>query len=496
LRARRLAGARLRAVADFTLRAMRRSVPAADARAGVGTIDARRTAKLDMPRIVRAALFSIRDLAITVGPFVLIALALLVAAYYVLKPNPPRTVVLATGPEQTDFAEFGKRYAQELRKYGIEVKLHATAGSSANRRLLRENKEDVDFGFVRSGTSEIVRVADEEKGEINVFSLGSLFYEAVWIFYREDAARALPGRRLTRLGQLEGWRVNTGSRGAGTRDLVAKVLDANGVEPKEIKESRLEETPAVVALLEGQVDAIVLVAAPESPMVQMLLQTPKIGLFEFPQTEAYARHYPFLTPVTLPRGVADIARDVPPRDLQLLATTVTLAAREDAHPALVQLFVQAAHAIHSKAGWLARKGQFPVAQGSELPLADTADRFYRSGPPLLQRYLPFWLANLIERMWVALFSIVAILIPLSRIVPPLYVLRIRSRLFRSYRALREIEREASERDASAPDLLKRLERLDANAERITVPVSYTDELYALRSAIALVRARLLQQQAA
>ena len=445
-----------------------------------------------MPRIVRAALFSLRDLALAAGPFILVTLVLLAAAYYVLEPNPPRRVVLATGPEQSDFAEFGKRYAQELKQHGIEVKLQATAGSGANRRLLRENKEAVDFGFVRSGTSETVRVPDEEKGEVNVVSLGSLFFEAVWIFYREPAAGALPGRRLTQLSQLKGWRVNTGARGAGARNLVAKLLDANDLELKDLREKRLEDTPAVVELLAGKLDAIVLVAAPESPMVQMLLQTPKIGLYEFPQTEAYARHYPFLTPVVLPRGVADIAKDIPPRDLTLVATTVTLATRESTHPALMELFVQAAHTIHARAGWLARKGQFPSAQGSELPLADQAERYLRNGPPFLQRYLPFWLANLVERMWVALFSIVAILIPLSRVVPPLYVLRIRSHMFRSYRALRQIEHDASERGASPPELLERLERLDANAERITVPVSYTDELYALRSAIALVRQRLQQ----
>jgi TRAP-type uncharacterized transport system substrate-binding protein len=448
-----------------------------------------------MPRIVRAALFSLRDLAVTVGPFVLITLALLIAAYAILKPNPPRRVVLATGPDMSDFAEFGKRYAEELKKHGIEVTLRQTAGSGDNRRLLRQNKEAVDFAFVRSGTSERIRVADEEKGEVPIVSLGSLFFEAVWIFYREPAASALPGRRLTRLGQLKGWRVNTGARGAASRNLVAKLLDANDLELKDLKESRLEDTPAVVQLLDGELDAIMLVASPEAPLVQMLLQTPKIVLYEFPQTEAYARHYAFLTPVTLPRGVADIGKDVPPRDLPLIATTVTLASREHAHPALVQLFVQAAHTIHGRAGWLARKGQFPSAQGSELPLADQAERYFRSGPPFLQRFLPFWLANLVERMWVALFSIVAILIPLSRIVPPLYVLRIRSRMFRFYRALRQIEHDASERGASPPELLKRLDRLDSNAERITVPVSYTDELYALRSAIALVRSRLQQAAA-
>jgi len=234
----------------------------------------------------------------------------------------------------------------------------------------------------------------------------------------------------------------------------------------------------------------VLTAAPESLMVQMLLQTPAVKLYEFAQAEAYARRLPFLGAVVLPRGVVDLARDLPARDLPLVATTTTLVAREGTHPALLQLFVQAAHSIHGGTGWLARAGQFPSPQNAELPLAKEAERYYRNGPPLLQRYLPFWLANLIDRMWVVLVSIIAVLIPLARVVPPLYEFRIRSRVFRWYRQLREIEDSLRTKSASAAELLEDVNKLDAKAQHVTVPLSYADELYSLRSHIQLVRERL------
>jgi hypothetical protein len=259
-----------------------------------------------------------------------------------------------------------------------------------------------------------------------------------------------------------------------------------------MRASYLDLTPAVVALLGGELDAVAFTSAPEAPMVQMLLQTPGIGLFEFPQNEAYAHHFTFLSPVVLPRGVADLARDVPPRDVPLLATTTSLLAREGTHPALVQLFVQAAAEIHGGAGWISRAGRFPSPQHTEFPLAPDAERYYRSGPPLLQRYLPFWLANLVDRMWVVLFSIIAVLIPLSRVVPPLYEFRVRSRIFRWYRQLRQIEDRLGRDDAPAAELLAELDRLEAKARGITVPLSHTDELYELRSHIALVRGRLRQ----
>jgi hypothetical protein len=252
----------------------------------------------------------------------------------------------------------------------------------------------------------------------------------------------------------------------------------------------LADQDAVIALLEGKLDAIVLIAAPEAAYVQMLLQTPGIRLLEVAQAEAYARRYRYISPVVLPRGVAHLALDVPPRDLQLIAATTSLVAREDLHPALVQLFVQAAARIHGGSGWIARAGQFPSAAHNEFPLAKDAERYYRTGPPLLQQYLPFSLANLIDRMWVALFSIVVVLLPVSRMLPPLYRFRVRSRIFRWYRNLRVIETELEGNERPREELLASLDKLDARAAGVRVPLAYADQLYALRSHIDLVRARL------
>jgi len=443
-----------------------------------------------LPRIIRDTLISVRDLAVAALPFALLALVLLVAAYFLLKPMPPKRVVLATGPEQSAYAEFGKRYAAELKRYGVEVVLLPTRGSLDNLRALRDPKRDVDLGFVQGGSSEVARSVDEDKSGEPIESLGSLFLEPLWVFYREDAARALPGGTLTSIAQLSGWRVNLGARGSGTPGLMRKLLEANGLERERLTPSYLELTPAVVALLDGKLDAMAFASAPESPMVQMLLQTPGVRLLEFPEAEAFARRFPFLNPVTLPQGIADLARNVPAHDVQLIAATTSLVAREGTHPALEQLFVQAAARIHGGAGWISRAGRFPTPQGTEFPLAAEAARFYRTGPPLLQRYLPFWLANLIDRMWVALFTIIAALIPLSRIVPPLYQFRVRRRIFRWYRQLRSVEAQVADASAPRADLIVELDRLDARAARITVPLAYADELYNLRGHIALIRARL------
>jgi TRAP transporter TAXI family solute receptor len=437
-----------------------------------------------VPRVVRETLISVRDLVIAWGPFFVIGIGLLIAAYFLLDPNPPRHVVLATGPENGAYAEFGKRYVEELKHFGIQVELRQTVGSRENLVLLREGKEKVDLAFVQGGASETIRTNEKDHVE-PVVSLGSLFFEPVWIFYRADSMK-----EFTALTQLRGKRVNIGARGSGTPGLFLRLLAANQIEREELQRTLLGDTEAVMGLLESKLDALVLVAAPEAAFVQMLLQTPGIRLFEFANAEAYARRYRYISPVVLPRSVAHLALDVPPRDLQLIAATTSLVAREGTHPAIIQLFVQAASRIHSGPGWIARAGQFPSAAHNEFPLAKDAERYYRNGPPLLQQYLPFSLANLIDRMWVALFSIVVVLLPISRMVPPLYRFRVRSRIFRWYRNLRVIEHELETGERPREELLASLDKLENRVFAIRVPLAYADELYALRSHIDLVRQRL------
>ena len=436
-----------------------------------------------MPKAIRYTLLSIRDLVISVGPFVFVAIALLALAYWWLDPNPPKRVTLATGPAQSAYEEFGKRYAKALALEGITVVTVASQGSAANLQMLREGK--VDLGFVQGGTSDYSDI-DQEK----LSSLGSLFVEPLWLFYQEEAARKVTATgTLTSLPQLSGMKINTGTPGSGVPSLMAKLLESNRIDPTILKISSLEQTPATMAFLGGEIDAIVFASAPESQMVQMLLQTPGVKLMNFAQSDAYSRRFAFLNATRLPRGVVDLAANIPPEDVRLVAPTTALITRNTTHPALLQLFALAGTQIQGGAGWFKRAREYPNVDNNELPIAKEADRAIKTGAPLLQRYLPFWVANLIERMWLVMGIIIAILLPLSRIIPPLYTFRVRSRIFRWYGQLRDIEVRIAHEDNNA--LLDELNQLESRAEKITVPLSYTNELYALRSNINLVRKKLL-----
>jgi TRAP-type uncharacterized transport system substrate-binding protein len=433
------------------------------------------------------------DTVVGAGPLVVglliafVGLGLYVA-YRVLDPTPDKRIVIATGPEEGAYIEFAKRYQPLLRAHGLVVELRTTQGSSENLTLLRDPRSGVDAAFVQGGVDTV------DTGESGmVASLGSVAYEPVWLFCREADARDRDKARLDNLSQLAGWRINTGPSGGGASPLFLQLAQANQLEATQLQLGEKPAVHAVVDLLQGRTDAVLMVAAADAPLVQYLLRAPGIRLFEFVQSEAYARRFPFLRALTLPRGIIDLAADKPPQDMRLVAATASLVVREDLHPALVQLLVQAAQQVHGDAGWFSRAGEFPSPSVSDLPLAPEAARLYRDGVPWLQRYLPFWLANFIDRMWFVLLPLVAVMIPLSRILPPLVELRVRSRVFRWYAHLRAVE-QALERQAPALDRLRaEIERIDGQVERVGVPLSYTHELYELRSHIDLVRKRILDR---
>ncbi len=431
---------------------------------------------------------SLRDWLVSIGPVLLPVVALVVAAYVWIKPEPPRTVRLATGPEGSTYALFGKRYAEQLKTQGIAVDLITTAGSAENLQLLREG--GADAGFVRGGTDEF---SDEDNAAL--LSLGSLFYEPLWVFYRQTpSSLRTPVSSLPQLARL---RLNVDTAGSGVPALMDRLFKANKLDAAKLKLQHLAPEQAAEALQAGQVDAIVLAQAPQSRFVRRLLRAQGIALLDLAQADAYSRRFGFLSSVTLPRGVADLAADLPAHDVQMVALTTALLARADTHPALRELFADAAVKLHGEVGWFNRARDFPNTRTSELPVSPEGDQAINGTPPFYKRWLPFWLGNLVQRMGLVIGGLLVLLLPLSRVVPPLYQWRVRRRVFRWYALLRDIEErsQAANPPADTAELLKKLAELDQRVNRIAVPLSYADELYALRNNIHAARKRITAQAA-
>lgn len=425
----------------------------------------------------KAGLLSLRDLFATAWWIFLIVGIGFVVAYQFVQPAPPSHIVITTGGESGAYYQFAQRYAAILARSGVTLEVRASAGSLDN--LERLKKDEAQIGFVQGGVIE--PKDDEETENSGLLSLGSMFYEPVWVFYRGDKA-------LTRLTDLRGKRIAIGQEGSGVRQLAQQLLAANELEAG-ARLLPLAGLKAAEELQQGRIDAAFIIAAEKAPVVQVLLRSPGIKVMSFAQSGAYQRRFPFLTKLTFPHGVADLVRDFPPEDIKVLAPTANLIVRDDLHPALQTLLLQAASEVHGKTGFFQDAGEFPSYKDQMLPLSPEAARYFKSGSPFLQRYLPFWLAVLIDRLIVLLVPIIALLIPLLKVAPAIYTWRVRSKVFRCYGELKFLEDDLKNRfDATKlGDYRSRLDALDDEASELHVPLGFTDLVYTLREHVNLVR---------
>lgn len=431
----------------------------------------------------KARLLSLRDLFATAWWIILIVGIGFVVAYQFVEPAPPRTIVITTGGDAGAYYQFAQRYAGILARNGIRLEVKTSAGSLENLERLKNNEAQV--AFVQGGVVEPPDDPDAEN-DSGLLSLGSVFYEPVWVFYRG-------GKELDRLTDLKGKRIAIGQEGSGVRQLAQKLLAANEIEPGDhlIPLSGLK---AAEELQQGRIDAAFIIAAEKAPVVEVLLRSPGIRVMSFAQADAYQRRFPFLSKLTLPQGVADLVRDYPPHDVTVLAPTANLIVRDDLHPALQSLLLQAASEVHGKSGFFQRAGEFPAYKDRLVPLSPEAARYFKSGPPFLQRYLPFWLAVMVDRLFVLLLPVIALLIPLLKIAPAVYTWRVRAKVFRCYGELKFLEEDLRHRfeHAKLPEYRSRLETLDEEARGLHVPLAFTDLVYTLREHVNLVRQVLIK----
>jgi len=401
-------------------------------------------------------------------------------SYHFVRPIPPHTLVMTTGMEGGSYAVLGERYRQVLARDGIMLRLLPSSGSVENLRRLKEEPRNVDVGFVQGGIG-----MGKVETSSNLVSLGSIFYSPLWVFYRGDDP-------LDDLSQLRGKRVSIGPEGSGVRKFSLDLLKTAGASdsPTEMFEYSIGD--AAKAIREGRVDAVMTFGSADSAVVLELFTAPGIHLMSFSQAEAYTRLFPNLSHVILPKGILNPARRFPAADIHLLAPTTNLIARRSLHPALVYLLLEAAVEIHGGAGWVHSAGEFPALKTQDFPISDQAQRYYKSGGSLLYDYLPFWAATFVDRMILILIPLGVVLIPLVGILPWIYTWRNRSKYYRWYRELKDLEEEM--RTGSKPEHFEgyreRLDRIEDAVSRIRVAVAFYDEIFLLQENVQAVRQKL------
>jgi TRAP transporter TAXI family solute receptor len=417
----------------------------------------------------------LRDALIVGVPVVALIVAGFWYAAQFIKPAPPDRLLIASGGDGGAYQRFAAAYRPLIERYGIKFVEVPSAGAVENIALLRDATKELDVAFMQGGLG----AGEDATGLV---SLGSIYYEPLWVFYGGNET-------VDNLAQLKGKRIAIGAEGSGTRKLGLDLLEASGAAGAPTKLLPLGGLEAVEALKQGKADAIFLVGSANVGAVWISFFTPGFRLMSFAHADAYVRRWPFLSKLVLPRGAIDLVRDIPARDVTLVAPAASLVAREDIHPALVDVLLQVATEVHGPPGLFQRAGEFPNSRQVDFPLSPEAQRFYQSGRRFLQRYLPFWAANLVDRLLVLLIPLFALAIPLSRILPSLYNWQVRSRVYRWYGQLKFLEEAWRNDPASRPraDWLKEIDALETRVNRIRTPLSYANQLYILREHIGLVR---------
>jgi TRAP transporter TAXI family solute receptor len=409
-----------------------------------------------------------RDVLKIYLPISLLIIGGFVFTWQFVDPAPPKTITIATGMKGGAYAEYGARYKTILARTGVTLKLRHTAGAKENIDLLNNPKSGIDVAFVQGGIGD-------PYGAPDLRSVASIFYEPVWVLTRGNTAP-------TSLTALTGKRIAIGAKGSGTRVLAKILLTANDVDDENSTMVSIGGEKAIKALKDGKLDAAFFVSASLNKELLTLIRRPDFQLMDFIHADAYQRRYKYLSQIKLPEGVLDLAINLPPKQISLVAPTAALVSTEELHPALVELLLTASSEIHNNGNLTTPAAMFPSADFVDFPLSSDAKRFLKSGPTFLRRVLPFWAAILVERLVIMLVPLITIMIPLFKIAPPAYRWGIRRKIYRWYKELRQIEVDWRERDLNMDEttFARRLDQIQTQVGKLHIPLSYAEQLYHLR----------------
>jgi TRAP transporter TAXI family solute receptor len=421
-----------------------------------------------------------RQLLLIIGAILLLAV-LGWALATVLEPANQRTIVITTGADKGIYRSFADRYAPILKRDGIKLDIRSSSGSVENYERLANPDSEYEVGFIQSGTTS-------PKETDHLQTIAAVSYEPIWVFYRGDTT-------IDRLAQLRGKRVGIGVAGSGLLNVSQVLLGYSGITGSNTTLLQMDAAKAYQRLEDGSLDAAFFIGRPDAEMQRTLLNS-NLKLMSFAQADALVQKFPSLSKIVFPRGSTSIVNDLPRSDVTLLAATALLVAKDSLHPALVYLLLDAAKTVHGGEDYFTPIGTFPNLNTEEFPVSDESTRYFKSGRPFLQRYLPFWLASFIERRLLILLPFMALLIGLLQALPRVAEARIKNRLVVWYREIKALEDEIWRNRQPTPDQIAQwrdeIENIDAHASRIRIPQRYLRDVYALKQAIRVVRDRIFQ----
>jgi hypothetical protein len=416
---------------------------------------------------------AIAALAGVVGVFLL-------AFVFFVRSAPPSTLTISSGPEGSVFFKNAQKYAKILEKNGVKLNVLASNGSLENLRRLTDPNGRVDLAIVQAGISGVITD--------NLISLGSLSHQPLFLFYR--------GPEIELISQLAGKRVAVGTKGSGTHAFAQALLEPNGIKSGgSTTLLELDAEDAHKALLEGRADAAFMMSESASPeTLKALFHSSEIRLYDYKQATAFSRKIDYLNVMDLPMGGFDFALNIPSRDTALLGPMVELIAVKSLHPALSDLILEAAMEVHGRPGLFQRRGEFPAPIEHGIKLSEDSTRFFKSGKSFLYRYMPFWLASLLSRIFVVFLPTLVVIIPILKSIPAFFRWRTQRRIHLRYRELLALEDELNMGDEARDQekIRAKFDLIEDAVNRMKIPPSFADQFYGLRGHIEFVRQLMMK----
>lgn len=437
--------------------------------------------------ILREELLAIKELLIEQRWLNLVLVLLLGTLIYYLSPVPPRQVAIAAGDEGSGYWLTAESYARIFSANGIDLDLVEASGSIENAQLLADQQKNVRIAIIQGGSLDPVMAG-------KFYSVGSIGYEALWIFYHKDLAR--PPRTLR---DLAGLRIGVGPELGGTRKLFHEVMLLNGIDSQSLPNLSLASYQKNLEDFHtGKLDVVVKVASYHDRGIQTLARDPAVALMPIMDAAAYPKSLPYVYALNIPENAIDIEHGVPAKPISLIGTTASLLVDKDLHPDLQMLLLLAARDLQrsSQSLFFSKRGEFPAYVDPTVEASPTALHYYDYGVPPGMRYLPFWLAGFINRMWILILAVVAFTYPMAKLNLKLREIRYHIKHRRMYEELLGIELYLCEHVPSHFELERisdRLRYLNREAINVRVPVGCEAEYFQLLQAVELLRNKIKEQ---
>lgn len=389
-----------------------------------------------------------------------------------IEPEVEKKITIATGSKEGNYYKTALEYKKLLEQNNMQVTILNTKGSVENIELLEEGKADI--AFVQSGIME--------HKNADLYSLAALYYEPLWIFYKNE------GFSINYIIHLIGKKIAIGEKGSGTEHLSKRILNDNGLNESNSTILNYNTSLGKEKLLNGQIDALFIVSSAKADSVKQLLSDPSINALSIKRSYAYDSKYSFLNALTLHEGTIDLYMNLPDEDKKLLTTTANLVANKNVNEELIRLVIKQAKKVHSHKGIFEKEFQFPNLNNLDSPIHPEAQRYFQSGDTWLEKIFPFWIASNIDRLKILLIPLLTLLFPLFKGVIPLYTLTMRSKVYKWYNQLNEIDININ--TYTKDELKQAIEKLDKLKlevqEQTHVPNAFMGEYYSLIMHIDLI----------